>query len=292
MKKMLSVLAALLMIIAALIPATAETAGRDISGIWSDENYDRMLLTILPADVTWFDERMGEDTAENKYLVVMNWANSASEETVYTIVGILDETGRILTYQNGLLSEFAYDEQGNVDEENTSILDDQGEGALTLTENDTLLWQDSCVQDGAKMVLRRESPFMADTEMMLEGFYRPVLTLESETAGASLKLAQAVRDVFRFCAEHPFWTMDQQALKDELSAAQATLTEEEKAVFLTAFGALNAEITRLMDERQELGANYADAQADRQVNALRNDPSVRYSVKALMDTVGMLNGNP
>ena len=69
MKKLISLMAAFMMVLLMLAPSLAEgTAAeeQDFAGIWTDPGFDRMVLTILPSEVTWFDERMGEDAGGDR----------------------------------------------------------------------------------------------------------------------------------------------------------------------------------------------------------------------------------
>ncbi len=294
MKKMLILALALLI---AMMPCFSALAEEDVSeqyfeGFWADPAFDRMELVILPSEVTWSDERMGEEASVQKYVVIMSWPSSDSETTVYHIVGTLDETGRILSYEGGLLGEFISDENGEPDEEDTGLLDDSGTGAFTMREDGTLLWQDSALKETAEMVLRRETVPVPTPEEIREGYYRLLAGLEPGSAGASLKLAKAVAEVYRFCGGHPFWAMDTEAFAVNLLAAQEFLSEEEKAVFTQNRGALTEEAVRLLDETEELGSAYADAGVEELMDELRNDPSVRLSVETFIFAVETLNEEP
>ncbi len=293
MRKMISLVMALTLALLCLIPAFAEDAPeKDIAGIWTDGNYDRMKLTIVPSEITWFDERMGEEAGAQKYVVFMNWPSSVNEVSTYHIVATLDETGKKLSYTGGMFADYVYDEDGNVDEEDTALLEDNGTGCFTLTDSGTLLWEDSFLAEAAEMKLSRFIPSVPSPEEIKEGYYRQVIDLEPETAGASLKLAQAAESVFRFCSVSSFWCMDYEPFANALTAAQNSLTAEEKAAFDRNRGALTLEITRLLDENEEMGSEYADAGVETQMIELRNDPDVRLSVETFIFAVETLNEEP
>ncbi len=294
MKKLILLALALLIAVLPCVSAPAEeiVSEQYFEGFWADPAFDRMELVILPSEVTWLDERMGQEAGAQKYVVVMSWPSSDSETTVYHIVGTLDEAGKTLAYEGGLLGEYISDENGELDEEETGLLDDNGTGTFTMTEDGTLLWQDSALKETAEMVLQREIAPVATPEEIREGYYRQLAGLEAETAGASLKLAKAVAEVYRFCAGHPFWAMDTEAYALNLVAAQEGLSEEEKAVFTQNRGALTEEAVRLLDETEELGSAYADAGVEEMMNELRNDPSVRLSVETFIFAVETLNEEP
>ena len=294
MKKLILLALALLIAVLPCVSAPAEenVSEQYFEGFWADPAFDRMELVILPSEVTWLDERMGQESSVQKYVVIMSWPSSDSETTVYHIVGTLDEAGKTLAYEGGLLGEYISDENGELDEEETGLLDDNGTGAFTMTEDGTLLWQDSALKETAEMVLQREIAPVATPEEIREGYYRQLAGLEAGTAGASLKLAKAVAEVYRFCAGHPFWAMDTEAYALNLVAAQEGLSEEEKAVFTQNRGALTEEAVRLLDETEELGSAYADAGVEELMDELRNDPSVRLSVETFIFAVETLNEEP
>ena len=130
------------------------------------------------------------------------------------------------------------------------------------------------------------------TQDLVKGYFHVIGTIPKGTAGASLKLAKAVAEVYRFCAGHPFWAMDTEAYALNLVAAQEGLSEEEKAVFTQNRGALTEEAVRLLDETEELGSAYADAGVEELMDELRNDPSVRLSVETFIFAVETLNEQP
>ena len=292
MKKAISILVVFMLAVLMLASSLAEgtdAVEQPFTGIWTDARFDRMVLTILPSGVTWFDERMGEDADARKYVVRMDWPSSDSEQSIYSIVAVLDETGKTLVYEGGMFAEYTYGENGEVIEEDTCLVEDNGVGSFILGEDGSLRWQDSYLKDAAGMVLLREAAPAPSAGEILESYYRTAVSLETETAGASLKLTQAVRDTYLFCMNHPFWCMDQEAFSLNLAAAQELLSEEEKAAFDQNRGVLNLEITRLLKEDEEAGNVYSDAGVEKQVEDMRNLPDVRLSVETFITAVEALN---
>ena len=293
MKRILICALSLLLALLPCVSAPAEEGPeQDMTGIWGDPAFDRMELVILHSGTTWADERMGEESGVEKYVVLMNWPSSDHESTFYHIVGTMDDTGRVLRYQGGLLGEYVLGEDDEPDEEETGLLDDSGTGVFTLMEDGTLRWEDSALKEAAEMVLRREEIPVPSADEIREGYYQLLTGMETGTAGASLKLAQAVAGVYRFCAAHPFWAMDTEAFAQNLLTAQENLDETEKAAFAQHRGELVMEAVRLLDEREELGGLYADAGLEEQMIELRNDPSVRLSVETFLFAVETLNEEP
>ena len=294
MKKLISAVLALMMALLMLAPSLAENAAEepDFVGIWTDENFDRMELSILPSEVCWSDERMGEEAGAQKYVIQMVWSSSDSEESVYTILAELDESGKKLTYEGGLFAEFVYDDNGDVNEEETCLVEDNGTGFFSMSDEGLLYWHDSYLRDADNMTLTRNAARVPSAEEILESYYRRVIDLETETAGASLKLAQTARDVFLFCMDNLFWTMDAEEFGMNLAAAQLLLTDEEKAAFDQKRGALTEELSRLVMENEEAGSLYADAGIEEQVESLRNTPEIRFSVEVFLFAVETLNAEP
>ena len=295
MKKLISIMMACMMALLVMAPTLSMEASAEeqsIIGIWTDANFDRMELKILSSETTWFDERMGEDKSAQKYVVEMVWPSSANEESVYTIVAELDETGTKLTYEGGMFAEYVYDENGNVDEEETCLVEDNGVGFFTLTEEGDLYWHDSYLEEADNMTLKKEIAAAPSAEEILESYYQLVIGMQPGTAGASLKLAEAVRDVYVFCTVNPFWCMDNEAFSNNLEAAQKQLTAEEKAAFDENRGELTLEVTRLLMENEELGSDYTDAGVEEQMEELRNCPDVRLSVETFIYAVETLNEEP
>ncbi len=295
MKKMISAVLALLIALVALTPSLAENAAAEepyFVGIWTDENFDRMVLSILPSDVCWSDERMGEEASAQKYVIQMVWSSSESEESIYNIVAEMDESGKKLTYEGGLFAEFVYDENGKVNEEETCLTEDNGTGFFSMNEDGLLFWHDSYLKDADNMTLTRNAAEVPSPEELLESYYKKVIGLETDTAGASLKLAQNVKDIFLFCMVNPFWCMDDVKFGENLAAAQQMLTAEEKALFDRNRGALTQEIARLLMENEEAGSIYADAGIEDQIESLRNTREIRFSAEVFIYAVETLNEEP
>ncbi len=168
----------------------------------------------------------------------------------------------------------------------------RGTGCFTVTDDGTLLWEDSCLVEAAEMTLTRLIPAAPSAEEIKEGYYRQAIGLEEGTAGASLKLAEAVGNVFEFCSLHSFWCMEYAPFVQALADAQNSLTAEEKAAFDLGREALALELTRLLEEDEETGSVYDDAGVGERLNDLRNDPAVRFSVETFIFAVETLNGQP
>ena len=294
MKKGISLLIILVLAAMMYFPAMAEDtgSGKDISGIWEDPNVDGMQVLIIPSEVCWPDDLLGQEASAGKYVVIMNWPESAWTTNIYQMVGTLDDTGRTLTYESAFYGVYTFDENGDVDDENTGEVKNDGSGAFTLQDNGLLRWSDSYVVNTEVVALERQIAEAPSAEDIRREYYQKVIGLEVGTAGASLKLAQTVHDVLQFCSAAAFWSMDDEAFAAHLQAAQDGLTAEEKAAFDQNRGIVTLEITRLLNEEEELGGVYADAGVEDQMIELRGDPSVRLSVETFLFAVETLNENP
>ncbi|MBQ9721233.1 MAG: hypothetical protein IJV64_11145 [Oscillospiraceae bacterium] len=113
-------------------PAAAEepdaAEADDLSGSWQDEISQRASM-----DVT----RSGDGS----YTLFVHWGSSATEASIWEIVGTFDESGT-LTYEDGKYGVCTFDESGSEtvsDEETTR-------GSFTL-EDGKLRWQYSRVEE-------------------------------------------------------------------------------------------------------------------------------------------------
>ena len=116
--------------------AAEQTAAYDadsIIGTWRNIDSSRCLLTI-------------SKTAENDYLIVAEWANSVSENTVWTMNAAYDTASGQYVYTNGMKQIIARDEAG---QEKTDTLYTNGSGKLYLAQ-DGLYWIDDieAIRDG------------------------------------------------------------------------------------------------------------------------------------------------
>ena len=101
-------------------------------------------------DGIWVDEK-GEDTTmeitktgDDEYDVVIFIASSESKSTEWNFSGKFDREGGLLSYENGVRTEHAFDEDGNDDA--TTVYKD-GKGAL-LYLDEGLYWDDKVEEAG------------------------------------------------------------------------------------------------------------------------------------------------
>ena len=258
---------------------TSEPDIRPWTGIWSDENNDRAFFTILPMSGAWTDDRMGEEPEDGALIVQMHWGSSAYEATDYRMTGLLDASGNVLAYTNGLLTETDLSKEG---EDQVTLLEDAGEGAFTMDDSGKLTWKDSCVFQAGEFVLTREEIPVPGAEEIAGSFFRKIAGLETGSAGADLKKAQLVQEIFSFCGMYSFWCADAAALAAEMNAACDSLSDEEAAAYGANAGDVLETLLSLTDENTETDAIYADAGVEESILALRHDMSARMSLETLI----------
>ncbi len=260
-----------------LISAHAELP--ELTGLWEDPDFDRAEFVILHDFDMWSDERMGEEPAGN-YVVTMTWSSGSDSVDSYRMIAHEDGDG--ISYENGLYVSVTDDE--------VELLEDMGKGRFTLTEQGTLLWQDSYYGSAAEMELQCVSLSSPGAEELAENYFRPIATLTEGTAGSSLQVAQAVYDVYRFCMEHQLWLVSNSELSSNLLDAIELLTEEESAAYEENEPVVTEAVQQLLEENAEIDSTYADAGVLDQLQELREDPAVRYSVTEFLSCV-MTLGN-
>ena len=271
MKKMV----ALLLVLAGLcglISAHAELP--DLTGLWEDPAFERVQFVILHDYDMWADERMGEEPVGN-YVVTMSGSSGADAYDSYCMVA--QEDGDSIRYEKGLYVSVTGDE--------TELLEDMGKGSFTLTEQGTLLWQDSYYVGAGEMELRCVSVPAPSAEELAENYYRPIAALPEGTAGSSLQLAQAVYDVYRFCSEYQLWLVSNTELGPNMLAALDLLTEEERAAFEKNEPAVTEGAQQLLEENAEVDGAYEDAGVLDRLQDLRGDAAVRFSVADFLSCV-------
>ncbi len=77
-----------------------------------------------------------DEKADDGLVIVVSWANSASETVRWTIHAVLSEKGERLSYTDGICKTLTYDSDGN---ETSEITDDRLDGYFDVSEG-RLLW--------------------------------------------------------------------------------------------------------------------------------------------------------
>ena len=83
--------------------------------------------------------------SEDSYTIVVNWSNSASDESVWAITGATyGESGDELVYTDALYYHRTYDEDGGYEDED---IYDNGTGRFYMTEGGMLGWESDNTED-------------------------------------------------------------------------------------------------------------------------------------------------
>lgn len=259
----------------------------DYVGIWVDPAYVHGELVILPQSICWKDDLMGELPREDGLMMTVRWASSATVMWNYRMIGSLDADG-FLQYSGGMVENYTYAGNGELEVDETGILEDNGIGTFTLRPDGALTWLDSFMDEAEKMVFRHKktSPFTA--EEAAADLLNPILKLEIGAAGSSLKMAMLVRDIYSFCEINLMWNMGRNAYEGALRNAMKTLNESDQELFREKFAAVAEELDRLQNEDEMLGTVYRDAEVEEQMFELRTDPCVRLSVNVLTECMRKL----
>lgn len=287
MKKIVSMLFAVLMLTALLPQAVAEEEKPfDVNGMWADPEFDRTSIMILNDNEGWSADLLGAEP-DGGYIIQMYWGNSADSYDNYRMVA--HREGNSLVYDNGMYVSVTSDDSENSEEAGTQeLLEDAGKGSFTLTEEGTLKWEDSYVKSAGEMILKRETVKTPSAQELADEYYRVIAGTEKETAGASIKQAAAVLDVYQFCFNHALWLVDPDALGANMLAAREMLTGEEAAAFDENEPAVTEEAIRLLTENEEAGDAYVDAGVAERMESLRNDVTVRSGVSFFLACVATL----
>ena len=226
--------------------AEAAEAAADAEGELPVPNADH--LNLLPG--RWMDavsQRAGmticELDEEYQYYVEVFWGGSALEYSVWSMNAVYDPETDSVRYTDGACYLNTYDaETGEIAEQEVLWLD--AEGSFHFTEDGHLLWTDSREEQAAGMEFVRTYSLEVPEEVLKEKYFDVVLGLETGTAGASLKEAQAACALLTFAGERDLMNIDQAIFTDTLLAVIETLEEEQVETLRTNLESLAA----LIDE--------------------------------------------
>ena len=277
MKKMISVLLALMLLVGLLPTAVLAEADDtpDLAGMWIDPAFDRAEFIILHDYEGWAADLLDEKPNDG-YFISMNWSNSADSYDHYQMIA--RQEGNKLVYDKSIYIRYTAAGEGEDAQVKAEVLDEQGKGVFTLQEDGTLLWEDSYVKDAAEMKLGLSSVEAPSAEELAERYFKPIAALETETAGAELKKAQAVLDTYAFCIDNAVWQMDKETLRENMLTAFESLTQEEQAAFDRIEPEITEEALRLLKEDEKLTEAYTDAGVAERLETLREDPTIRSSL--------------
>ena len=241
------------------VPDGSEQAEYAFAGSWQDEISRRASM-----DVTQDGGRVE---------ILVHWGGSATEAASWQISGEYDPETGALTYRDAKYSVIAWDENGN----DTIIEEKTSSGAFTW-EDGKLRWKDSLnegeglfvkLDDGFEVPEPAEAPTV---EALAKGYFNVLVSLESETAGASLKTAVAASEVCAFAVAHDLYNPDVEPLRTNMLAAFEAMSEEEQAAFQKSFDAVRVLLDDCLEDYDANRAVFEDAGVADAMDEVMYDP--------------------
>ena len=276
MKKLLcALLAAALVTACFCLAEEGADPAEAFAGRWADPYYGRATLTIMP----------GRE-AGGLFDISIVCGSSASSSGVWLMTGVWDAENGRLEYENGVMKDVTYDEQGVASEE---IIWDDAVGFFAL-DGDVLLWNDSREERSAEFRLQKIVMPAPEPETFARDFFGVVAGVERGTAGSSLKMAIAARDVVRFALDNILWTVDAEAMRGNLLAAWESLSDSERDLFgENFFDGVAALIDEAFSDYASVEGLFEDAGAGEDMRWLAQDRAAAVSWEALLGGMAMID---
>ncbi len=237
---------------------------------------------------TWVCGRAVLDIArvdEEAFKCCLSWSGSASELARWEYDCYFDGSS-LYSFETGVCREITY-EPGEEEDTYTvtaETLYTDGAVSFTLTDEGKLLWNDYKEDRGDGMEFEhteRLLPLPTEQELN-EELFAVVNSYAPGTAGASMGLAVASEGALRFCARHPLWCLDRDALAAAVSAARDGLSAEEQVHFSESLEAVAGMIEAARADWGGVSALFADAGANEMPGFLL-DPMTLLSWDILLD---------
>ncbi len=225
------------------VPEPAVTA-RDFVGTWNDLTSKRATMTIMSsAEYPYYD-------------VVIHWADSASSAAEWTMKASFDEENGWLVYESGRMAVVTYDENGTVAGDGKW---DDGKGFFKFVDGGLIHWEDTREDRSTQFSFERAELPAPTAEELQDGFFRVIGGIETGTAGASLKKAEAIAEVMGFASRSTIWACDNAALRSNILAAWNGLTAEEQAAFDGNFISVLTDARDALNDWETVKGVYEDA---------------------------------
>ena len=116
---------------------------------------------------------------------------------------------------------------------------------------------------------------MPSAEELADGYFRVIGGVEQGTAGASLKLAQAVADVTTFATDYALWDPAIETLRANMLEAWESLSDEERAAFDGNFINVVELIDSCLEDWESNAGVFEDAGVTEQMEMFVFDPLSR-----------------
>lgn len=269
MKKLaIALVVALLAALAApacLAEMDEEAAGM-FCGIWTSPNHEKSVLEILPSYEVEDDEEEAEEEEEEEPLpydtyfdVWLNWGDGGESEYAWYMAGGYDAGAKALVYTDGVMAEVTYSEEDDAVQEAIKWYD--AEGALTLTDAGTLLWQDSREARAEEFEFERAPYDGPEAHAYVHGWFEPITAFYPGTAGGALGAAVAAEQVMLFIYDNELWHADSEKVRANLSAAWDELDGDARELYVENAPAVAAMVNDALADYSAVSGQFADAGA-------------------------------
>ena len=248
-------------------------------------------IDISPEDAfqgTWACDRATiiiESLDDIIYCSVL-WSGSAWDvaEWVYEGCTYDAEADRLVTQANGVKTNLTYGEDGEV--ETSDQIYDDGEAVFSLDETGRLIWDDKKENAGEGMLFEKVLDFdeAIPVDELTEGCFKVIAGVEQGTAGASLKLAEAVCEVGKFAGSYDLSEVDDDNLSVCVLMALVEFSDDEQAAFGQNFDSVSALLDACFEDWDANRAVFEDAGVDEDMDALVADDAARLSWEKLRDS--------
>lgn len=117
-----------------------DEAKENLYGTWTEPDSGRIRMQVIPGSY----KAIVDGEPEHDLFIRVNWSSSASEETEYLLSADKAEDADVYTYENGVISNCVYTEDGSVQKE---IRTEATAGTITVSAGEdgttVLDWEDS-----------------------------------------------------------------------------------------------------------------------------------------------------
>ena len=133
---------------------TEDSAANPVKDYEGTYQYGRASLTV---------KATGKDSAD----ITVEWANSASENTVWTFSGSFDTDTYRINYSKGVKTDYTYDSKGNVSSKKVVYKD--GMGRVQFHSKTELVWRDEKELEKGEMTFTKVGATTPDNEQTVSG---------------------------------------------------------------------------------------------------------------------------
>ena len=202
-------------------------------GVWMDRTSQRATMEIV----------RGEYVDEKDFCIKISWAGSYADAMVWEMNAEYDPASGELAYTNGRKAEVVYNDDSEV--ANESVEWEESEGAFTISDNE-LHWKDSKEEDAGNFVFERAYSDELPAEEYGKNILWPLASLETGTAGSSLKAAQTAQQILAYAATNQIWNIEPSSRTEQIRKAWGDLSDDERAAAVQNFAGEGA-VMELID---------------------------------------------